>query len=159
MSIILSHNQGIYIHRWIHTSNKALTLSLRRSLPYRNQSIDLLCQLMNWFLYDKDIWHEKVRDENGCIFHLQKHHIQRCDKYSWGVWRHAVSAPTGVQGQSSWKLWLFSLSNNAKPPNSAEFLCTKHAVSLLCFLQNFIVSSKLFHPFYFQHADLLIPRI
>ena len=31
-------------------------------------------------------------------------------------------------------VWLFSLSNNAKPSNSAEFLCTKHAVSLLCLL-------------------------
>ena len=65
-----------------------------------------------------------------------------CDKHSWGVWGHAVS-----------------VSNNAKPSNSAEFLCTKHSVSLLCFLQNFIVSSKLFHPFCFQHADLLIPWI
>ena len=82
-----------------------------------------------------------------------------CDKHSWGVWGHAVSAPTGVQGWSPWKLWLFSLSNNAKPSNSAEFLCTYHAVSLLCFLQNFIASSKLFHPFCFQHADLLIPWI
>ena len=33
-----------YISRWIHTSNKALTLSWRRSLSYRNQSIDLLCK-------------------------------------------------------------------------------------------------------------------
>ena len=50
-----------YISRWIYTSNKVLTLSWRRSLSYRNQSIDLLCKLMNWFLYDKDIHHERVK--------------------------------------------------------------------------------------------------
>ena len=49
-----------YISRLTHTSNKALTLSWRRSLSYRNQAIDLLCKLMEWFLYDKDIRHEKL---------------------------------------------------------------------------------------------------
>ena len=37
-----------------------LTLSWRRSLSYRNQSIDLLCKSMDWFLYDRDLCHEKV---------------------------------------------------------------------------------------------------
>ena len=32
-----------------------LTLSWRRSLSYRNQSIDLLCKSMDWFLYDRDL--------------------------------------------------------------------------------------------------------
>ena len=39
-----------------------LTLSWRRFLSYRNQSIDLLCKLMNWFLYDRYLRHERVRD-------------------------------------------------------------------------------------------------
>ena len=30
------------------------------SLSYKNQSIDLLCKLMNWFLYDKDLRHKRV---------------------------------------------------------------------------------------------------
>ena len=50
-----------YISRWVHTSNKALTLSWRRSLSYRNKSIDLLCQLMDWFLNDKGTHHEWVK--------------------------------------------------------------------------------------------------
>ena len=50
-----------YTSRWIHTSNKALTLSWRMSLSYKNQSIDLLCKLMGWFLYDKGIPHEKIK--------------------------------------------------------------------------------------------------
>ena len=37
-----------------------LTLSWRRPLSYRNQSIDLLCKLMDWFLYDNGLRHERV---------------------------------------------------------------------------------------------------
>ena len=35
-------------------------LSWRRSLSYRNQSIHLFCESMNWFLYDKNLLHERV---------------------------------------------------------------------------------------------------
>ena len=38
----------------------SLTLSRRRSLSYRSQSIYFLCKSMNSFLYDKDLRHEKV---------------------------------------------------------------------------------------------------
>ena len=37
----------------------SLTLSWRRPL-YRNQSIDLLCKSMDWFLYDNGLRHERV---------------------------------------------------------------------------------------------------
>ena len=38
-----------------------LTLSWRRSLSYRNQSIDLLCKTIDWFLNDRDFCHERVK--------------------------------------------------------------------------------------------------
>ena len=38
-----------------------LTFSWRRSLSHRNQCIDLLCKSMNWFLYDSDLRHERVK--------------------------------------------------------------------------------------------------
>ena len=38
----------------------SLTLSWRRQLSYRNQSIDLLCKSMDWFLYDNGLRHERV---------------------------------------------------------------------------------------------------
>ena len=38
-----------------------LTLSWRRSLSYRNQSIDWLCKSMDWFLYDNDLPHERIK--------------------------------------------------------------------------------------------------
>ena len=37
-----------------------LTLSWRRSLPYRNQFIDLFCKSMDWFLYDIDLCYERA---------------------------------------------------------------------------------------------------
>ena len=38
-----------------------LALSWRRSLSYRNESIHLLCKSMDWFLYDRDLRHERVK--------------------------------------------------------------------------------------------------
>ena len=41
---------------------KALTLSLRKPLSYRNQSIDLFLKPMDRFLYDNGLCHERVKD-------------------------------------------------------------------------------------------------
>ena len=38
-----------------------LTLSHTRPISYRNQSIDLLCKSMDWFLYDIGLGHERVK--------------------------------------------------------------------------------------------------
>ena len=38
-----------------------LTLPWRRPLWYRNQSIDLLCKSIYWFLYDNGLRHERVK--------------------------------------------------------------------------------------------------
>ena len=40
-----------------------LTLSLRRPLSYRNQSFDLLCKSMDWFLYNSSLHHERVKTD------------------------------------------------------------------------------------------------
>ena len=37
------------------------TLSWRRSLSYRNRSIDLLCKSMDWFVYDRDFRYKRVK--------------------------------------------------------------------------------------------------
>ena len=39
----------------------SLTLSGRRPLSYRNQSIDLLHKLIDWFLYDNGLRHERIK--------------------------------------------------------------------------------------------------
>ena len=38
-----------------------LILSWRRSLSYRNQSIDLRSKSMDWFLYDDGLRHERFK--------------------------------------------------------------------------------------------------
>ena len=40
----------------------SLTLSWRRSLSYRNHSIDLQSKSMDWILYDGDLRHERVKN-------------------------------------------------------------------------------------------------
>ena len=45
---------------------KSFTLSWQMSLSYRNQSIDLLCRPMDWFLYDRDPNHERVTE----LYHI-----------------------------------------------------------------------------------------
>ena len=43
-----------------------LTLSWRRSLSYRNQSIDLQSKSVDWFLYDNGLRHERVNRVTVC---------------------------------------------------------------------------------------------
>ena len=50
-----------------------LTLSWRRPFLYRNQSIDLLCKSMDWFLYDNALRHERV---NEIIWHNHLKNIE-----------------------------------------------------------------------------------
>ena len=50
-----------------------LILSWRRSLSYRNQSIDLLCKSMGWFLYDRDLHHERVSLKHFCEILMRKY--------------------------------------------------------------------------------------
>ena len=52
----------------------SLTLSKRRFLSHRNQSIHLLCKSMDWFLYDKDHRHERFN--RGCVHFLYPIHIR-----------------------------------------------------------------------------------
>ena len=49
-------------HRFVFMNfSFSLTLSRRRPLSYRNQLIDLLRKLMDWFLYDNGLRHERVK--------------------------------------------------------------------------------------------------
>ena len=40
-----------------------LTLSWGRFLLHRNQSIDMLSKSLDWFLYDRDLRHERVKEK------------------------------------------------------------------------------------------------
>ena len=57
-----------------------VTLSWRRPLSYRNQSIVLQSKSIEWFLYDADFRHEKVkRDILGQQLH--KKQVFFCELY------------------------------------------------------------------------------
>ena len=43
------------------SKQKIINSSWWRSLSYRNQSMDLLCISMVWFLYNRDLKHERVK--------------------------------------------------------------------------------------------------
>ena len=36
---------------------------MTEALSYRNQSIDLLCKSMDWFLYDSNLHHESNKEK------------------------------------------------------------------------------------------------
>ena len=50
-----------------------LTLSWRRPMSDRNQSIDLLRKSMDWFLYDIGLHHERVNNAKVVTYSTQKH--------------------------------------------------------------------------------------
>ena len=67
---VVLHNTGKYWKKWKHVTkwvNKyrltrvISTLSWRRSLSYRNQSIDLLTKSIDWFLYNNNFRHERIK--------------------------------------------------------------------------------------------------
>ena len=57
------HQRGFVKKKWMQffgllLSDSTLTFSWRQSLLYKNQPIDLLCKLIDCFLYDKGLHHE-----------------------------------------------------------------------------------------------------
>ena len=60
---ILTHFMPlVYVYTFLYL---CLTLSWRRPLSYRNQSIDLRYKSMDWFLYDNGFRHERVKKARG----------------------------------------------------------------------------------------------
>ena len=57
---LLKTTSSLRINLVLSKVNLVLTLSRRRCLSYRNQSIDLKSKSMNWFLYDRDFRHKSV---------------------------------------------------------------------------------------------------
>ena len=70
----------------IRFSGFGLTHSCRRSVSYRNQSIDLFSKYMDWFLYDRDHRHER---DNSCLVTENKaenkfNHIRKISRKTEG---------------------------------------------------------------------------
>ena len=63
-SHITYHKYNICIHSFLLSHFWCLTLSWRRPLSYRTQSIDLLRKSMDWFLCDNGLRHERVKSNS-----------------------------------------------------------------------------------------------
>ena len=65
------------------------TLSQRRSLSYRNKSIDLQSKSMGWFLYDWNLRYERVKGCQLSSYKLKWHWWCRHHKIMW-LWENAI---------------------------------------------------------------------
>ena len=61
VSLVVLNDDEDELLLWKGQSTKSLTLSWRKSLLYRNQSTDLLCKSIDWFLYDKNLLRERFK--------------------------------------------------------------------------------------------------
>ena len=75
--LVFLETKKLFIHLWI----TLLTLLWRRSLSYRNQSIDLQSKSMDWFLYDNGLRHKRVK-EKMCSYYLRSTFV----KHMWRVY-------------------------------------------------------------------------
>ena len=67
---VLSGVLGCFLRLKLATcrANPGFTLSWRRTLSYRNQSTDFHNKSMDWFLYDGDLHHERVKGYHNILF-------------------------------------------------------------------------------------------
>ena len=55
----------VHIQRVFTIFQYEKTLSWQRSLEHRKQSIDLQCKSLDWFLFDSDLCHKRVKNLKG----------------------------------------------------------------------------------------------
>ena len=96
-----------------------LTLSWQRSLSYRNQSIDLPCKSMDWFLYDRDY----VMKELKLSRNLEKF-AEAIFLFGWGFPKMKISIKSFFEIDSKWTLKILEKScdigSNIKTPEVRE---------------------------------------
>ena len=54
---------SFFLEKYYFLNHISLTLSWRKPISYRNQSIDLLRKSVDWFLYDIGLRHERVTEK------------------------------------------------------------------------------------------------
>ena len=67
-----------------------LTLSWHRSLPHRNPPIDLQSKSMDWFLYDMDLHHEKVKGHFLRIFRMHAYKFTKQEIQNSKIWQSKI---------------------------------------------------------------------
>ena len=133
---------------------KSLTLSWRRPLSYRNQSIDLLCKSMDWLRYDNGLRHERVKvvshrltyASNLSMFAACTQLIVSFDSIAWKLSKCGViSRPYSP---------VFSSNTGKSRPEITPYLDTFYAVRVRVINEKKPVIQKS-HLYYFINQTLL----
>ena len=91
----------------METQNTLLILSWRRSLSYRNRPINLRSKSMDWFLFDKDLRHERFKRPLRYCFRA-RFRSEAMLKMRRGIWlRNFQSFKTA----ECWWRYVFTLPN------------------------------------------------
>ena len=87
-----------------------LTLSWRRSLSYRNTSIDLPFRLVDWFLYDRDFRHGRVKFGSFWIYLKSVFFwlVCECKKLKVFIFLQLEAD----KGRGEWVEWATTFKNN-----------------------------------------------
>ena len=105
--ILKSSSTVLLIYPGKQALTQSLKLSWRRSVPFRNQPINLLYESMDWFLYDRDLRHESIKKQNGSdairsylwsfpilCYYLSFPEVDNFILKLSGVWSNTCSRPT-----------------------------------------------------------------
>ena len=125
-----------------------LTLSWRRPLSYRNQSINLRSKSMNWFLYDNGLRHERVKEDSVEPFRL----IYRDFEYLKHDLLIAKLANYGFESQALNSV--FSSYTKRSHRNKIKNPCSNFLKVIFDFLQYsilFNIQHLTVQPFYLWH--------
>ena len=86
---------------WMAASAKVFTLSWEWSLSYRKQFNDLLCKSINWFLYHRDLRHERANNayiEKKRLLYMA---VLKTERNFWGEQIECRGATKNFSGQGS----------------------------------------------------------
>ena len=89
---------------------RPLTFSWRRLLSYRNQSTDLTHISVDWFLYDNDLRHERVKENRYLLL---------------------LSALSNTMVDTGGKVWILTCRHDWRKEQKNNFICVFSNLNVL----------------------------
>ena len=87
--------------------SQVINYFMKEDLSYRNQSINLLCKSIDWFLYDRDVRHERV-NSTFTVF-APNEYLQKQKK----IWGFTDLGTSVMKELTSSSLCLFQMNINS----------------------------------------------
>ena len=135
---------------------RILTLSWRRFLWYRSQSTDFQSKSMDWFLYDRNLRHKRVKDiwkKVSPIWYVRK--IFRKTNVSYLLIRTPTCAYQGVRNVSFSKNFAYVLNGWPHTSYLPFLLWLSPLTHLQSFLLKFSLYSELAEQVWHFHARIV----